>query len=131
MSAETKRAPLTESRKSDRAEMADRLESLAAQHGWMAERENLAPTETYVMLRGPTGGLRVGIEFDGRSPQRDNHCMPWNSDARMSDAFGHAMGAPVNPYHRCKCTAFAFGFNALYAAVERAMVMAADGTAFE
>lgn len=133
MKTEQKRAALTESRSADRKTMADALVILATQRGWKSETEQLQPTELCVRLEGPRG-LRVWIEFDGRSPQRDVHCMPWHishGGARLSEAFGSAMGASVNPHHRAKCTTFAQGFDALYAAVEEGMIMADNGSAFE
>lgn len=126
----------TERRKADREAMAANLMALAQEYGWEAERESLAAHEVSLHLSGPRG-LAVWLLFDGKAHplSRDCHCMAWtvhhSSDARLSIAFGTAMGSAVNPYHRQKCTAFASGFDTLRAAVEKAMQMANSGEAFD
>ena len=122
---------LSESRKADRKVMADAVQRMAHGHGWACERQD-AGREISLRLFGPRG-LTVRLDFDGAHPAavRDLYCMPWNSDDKLSHAFEEAMGSPVNPYHRLKCTTFAAGFERLVSKLERAMEMAADGTAFE
>lgn len=127
----------TESRAADRAAMAAATVALAESHGWIAGIETIIPRVTWVHLRGPRG-LAVTVEFSGQpapASLKDRHCMAWHvgtdSDARLSDAFGIAMGAPVNACHRRKCTAFARGWPALHSRLQRAMELAASGEAFE
>lgn len=81
-------------------------------------------------------GLRVNVSFDGDDSQdREGcFCMAWNSSYRrsapISDKFGIAMQASVNPHHFSKCTAFADGFQDLCDKLEIAVAMMNDGTAF-
>lgn len=51
--------------------------------------------------------------------------MQLESEDRLASAFGQ-----VNPYHHCKATHTAYGWEQLRATVERGLTMAANGTAF-
>lgn len=125
--------PLSEARAADRVAMIESLTALAGKYGWDAQVDVVGPRESHLHLNAPQGGLRVVLEFDGgmAGSMRDNHCLAWNSNERLSDRFGLAAGSTVNQHHRCKCTAFASGFANLHYAVERAMTLAASGEAFE
>lgn len=130
---------LTESRKADRAQMADMVEALCAEMGAKVTREEGAdyPGPQAIHLEIELGNARVGIEFDGGpfNTQKNCFCMPWNtawgSTAKMSEAFGTAVGGDVNPHHRAKCMAFAQGIDALLIRLRSAMECIRRGDAFE
>lgn len=124
---------LTERRKADRNKMAAMIESLCAETGATVERSE---RDREIRLDIRIGAARVGIEFDGGSfnTQPDVYCMPWNvdwdSDARFSAAFGHAVGASVNEAHRRKCMGFASGIDALLIRLRMAIECVTAGDAF-
>lgn len=132
---------LTETRKADRAKMAKLLAARALAAG--AVRAEIKPETgdrddhiyrrcTRVAIEAARG-LQVGVSFDGDTPQSrpDTHVLSWHmsldSDARLADVFGY--GA-VNPYHHCKATQVAYGFEALCETVCAILAKAADGSAF-
>lgn len=127
-------ATLTERRKADRQKMADRVHAIAAHHGATVTRENegecfLGPRAVLITIEAARG-LRVGIDFDGASPQPDVHVLAWHiapgSDARLSPRFGN-----INPYHQRKCTTVAYGIDALCRELADKLTMARDGSAFD
>ena len=127
---------LSERRAADREKMAQMVEALCAEKGATCEREEpLDSREIRLVIR--SGAARVGIEFDGGpfNSQPNVFCMPWNiahgSDARFSSAFGVAVGASVNPFHRAKCMGFAEGIDNLLWRLGRALDTIAEGNAFE
>jgi hypothetical protein len=125
---------LTESRKADREAMAAMVEKLCAEMGAKVERHE---HDREIRLEIELGQGRVGIEFDGSTfnTNRDCYCMPWNtfwdSEAKMTDAFGCAVGASVNPHHRAKCMGFADGIESLLLRLRAAMECINRGEAFE
>jgi len=139
---------LTERRKADREEMARQVAALCAEMGATCEVRDMA---TYVYSDGSDAGkdsreIRclieigegcVGIEFDGGhfNTMKDCFCMPWNtvmgSKARMTSAFGTAVGAEVNPFHQQKCMGFADGFEDLLERLRAAMICINAGEAFK
>lgn len=127
-------AALTERRKADREQMAVMVEALCAEKGARVERTE---RERMIRLEISLGEGRVGIEFDGGpfNSLLDYYCMPWNtadrSHVRMTDTFGLAVGAEVNPHHRAKCMGFADGIYDLIARLGRAMDCINAGKAFE
>jgi len=127
---------LTERRKGDREKLAAMVEKLCAEKGATCTRPDpLSPRE--IRLEIEMGELRVGIDFDGDQPASivDNYCMPWNtglySKAKMTAAFGRAVGDEVNPFHRAKCMGFARGINALLHRLGAAMDCIKAGEAYE
>src|ERR1043165_6788123 len=89
---------LTETRKADRAEMADLIRSLAAELGATVEdREPFHANQICMEVRHP-GGAYLPLDFDGKSCQPDIHVACWNirhdSLAKFSRMFGD-----VNPCH--------------------------------
>lgn len=140
---------LTERRKADREEMARRVETLCTEYGascevrdcathiWSDGSRPLPETRNRLVLSISLGEGRVGIEFSGDRRRRDTDvfCMPWNtamgSKAHMTPAFGRAVGATVNPFHRAKCMGFADGFDMLLARLGAALDCIASGEAFE
>lgn len=128
---------LTERRKADRTKMAAAVAALCAEMGATCEQsDGLEPQAIRVEIT--VGGARVGLDFDGSrfNSQPDVFCMPWNTvtmgtPLRMSSAFGCAVGASVNPYHRAKCMGFAEGFPALMTRLRAALECINSGEAFE
>lgn len=126
----------TERRKADRAAMADTLAALAAHHGATVSREPWGYRDARTeYLQIDLNGLNLWLDFSGTSCQPDIHVCAWNishrSEARLCWQFGRAVGAEVNPCHRRKCTAVAYGFADLFADVDEALALAASGDAFE
>lgn len=130
---------LTEVKKADRERMATMIETLCISKGAQVVRiaEDLCgPKEIVLEISMP--GIGVTVDFDGSkgvSEDRDVYCMPWTTvthgGARMTDAFGRAVGASVNPHHRAKCMGFARGIDALLARLAAALDCIAQGQAFE
>ena len=130
---------LTEMKKADRETMARMVERLCRDKGARVTRleaDERGPME--IVLNITMGDARVTIDFDGaKGPGegRDVYCMPWNtvqdSKARMTAAFGYAVGAAVNPHHRAKCTGFADGIDELISRLAEALNCIKAGSAFE
>jgi hypothetical protein len=130
---------LTEMKKADRERMAAMVVELCEARGATVERQ--APDLGHpreVVLSVQLGEGRVTVDFDGTkgaAEDRDVYCMPWNtvhgSDARMTDAFGKAVGAEVNPHHRAKCMGFACGIDELLLRLGAALDCIRQGRAFE
>lgn len=127
---------LTERRRADREIMAGMVERLCAEMGVPCSRDQ-SPGRRDMAVRIEPRDAVVGIEFDGShfNTQPDVFCMPWNiqfaSDKRFSDAFGRAVGAEVNPFHRRKCMGFADGIESLLLRLRAAMDCINRGDAFE
>jgi len=66
---------------------------------------------------------------------KNGYIIPWNihhdSGMTLSWAFGSAVGATVNPYHRRKCMAWYPHWWQTCESVERALQCIKDGKAFE
>lgn len=129
-------ATWTERRKADRKRMADALAALAAHHGATVSREIFGydnGREEHVSFA--LNGLSLHLDFDGSSCQPDVHVCAWiidsGSERELSAKFGRTVRAEVNPCHRRKCTAVAYGFADLYADVDAALRYAADESAFQ
>ncbi|MFZ3481784.1 hypothetical protein [Sphingomonas sp. 3-13AW] len=130
---------LTEMKQADREIMAKMVEDLCRSRGAGVSRRDpdlCDPRE--IGLEISFGDARVCIDFDGSKgvgEDRDVYCMPWvthvQSGARMTDDFGVAVGAGVNPHHRSKCTGFAAGIDKLLISLSRALDCIAAGYAFE
>jgi hypothetical protein len=128
---------LNVARKADREAMAKAIEVLAVELGVECKRDEIMTQgrEIHLRLKLP-GGLECGLELDGDSGQNQEgtFCMPWcvwGSDAQLSEAFGAAMRSSVNPYHRRKCTAFAYGWDDFLAKLRVGITMTTNGEAYD
>lgn len=128
---------LTERRKADRLKMALELVALATSLGATAAIEpegsiTYAPYRIVVRITAARG-LRIAVDFDGKSCQPDVHVMSWhfdlNCDTCLSDRFG--LLGTINLYHFRKATYVAHGFDALCLGLEYGLELARDGTAFD
>jgi hypothetical protein len=128
--------PLNVAKASDRQLMAATIENIAREHGAQCERsEGLwSPRETTLDLS--LNSLCISISLDGTNAQdrAGDFCLPWcvsvDSDAKLSEAFGNAMRASVNPHHRRKCTTFAAGWPDLCEKLRAGLTLAQTGGAF-
>jgi hypothetical protein len=120
---------LSERRAADRKEMAKRTEELVLECGATFEREENG-REIRLEISAAQG-LRVLVDFDGKSAQPDVHVLSWNihyeSNARLNDA---TFGGNVNPHHKHKATYVAYGFDELCDCLRRGLTLAASGDAF-
>lgn len=127
--------PLSEKRAADRAKMAKAVEALALELGCKVERregrEVLAPRGVRLNITAP-GGLCVGVEFDGDSPQPDVHVLSWHmelhSEAKLEPS---TFGGDVNRHHFQKATYVARGFDDLMFKLDVGLSMCKDGTAYQ
>ena len=82
------------------------------------------------------GPAEVGIAV-GPAEARYGFCLPWHMnyitdpDARYTPAFSAAAGAPVNPFHRRKCTTFYPSLETTLDGLGRVLQCLADGTGIE
>lgn len=130
-------ATLSPTRKTDLAKMADELQQLAESYG----------AEVRIVLEWPASGCHeamvrirledaeVGIGID-KDCAKHGYVIPWNTAhggtrRRFSSAFGSAVCAEVNPYHRAKCMGFARTWPSLLVSVDRALRCIVSGEAFE
>jgi hypothetical protein len=86
-------------------------------------------------VRIACGPVEVGI-IVGPTEYHTGYCLPWHvnllhPNVRMAYAFSAAAGAPVNPFHRRKCTAFYDTLEQALEALERTFQCIADGTGIE
>lgn len=89
--------------------------------------------EAYVRIA--YGPVEVGIVV-GPTDYHTGYCLPWHMNllhpsARMTYAFSAAAEAPVNPFHRRKCTAIYDTLESMLAALERTLQCIADGTGIQ
>lgn len=128
---------LTERRKADRIKMADQVVAICWKFGIGATAIPhgecyVGPHATMVKIKGPRG-LCLNLDFDGKSGQPDVFVLPWHirsGEAKLSLAF-EARAGSVNPYHRQKCTAVAYGFERLIDHLELVFTCVQAGAAFE
>lgn len=84
------------------------------------------------MVRIAYGPAEVCIVV-GPVEARMGFCLPWHMnllqpEARYTPAFGAAAGAPVNPFHRRKCTAFYPDLSTTLIALGRVLQCLADNS---
>jgi hypothetical protein len=123
----------SEKRQADRHFMVTEIEKLCQAWGFKCETEG--ERNRAIRLEISTDrGLRVAIEFDGRSPQPDVHVVCWHtlgSKARLAPAFGPLAGGDVNPHHFGKCTAVQYGWEGLYNSLQQCFAAIKSGEAFQ
>jgi hypothetical protein len=126
---------LSERRKADRVKMAKILADLVTECG--AETEvQVRPYETMMPQLIRVGikaarGLRLGVDFDGKSCQHDIYVNAWNISTKFDTCLSSAFPGDVNPFHFSKCTTVEYGFAALCRHVRQVLEMARDGSAFD
>jgi hypothetical protein len=128
---------LSEKRKADREVMAKAVHDLwlkDAGPDFTAKIEGhtddffLGKDAMMITLNGPRG-VRLGIDFDRRSPQPGVFVLSWN--IRLSTAlFSTAFGDP-NRWHFQKSTDVAYGFDSLCAVLAKRKAQLASGEAFQ
>lgn len=112
------------------AELAERYDaSVRVTDAWPSKPSREA------MVRIAHGPVEVGIIIGPHGAQF-GYCLPWvtstlRQNVRLTNAFGIAARAPVNPHHRGKCTAFYTGLPATLKGLERTLQCLADGTGYE
>ena len=120
-------------RKADREAAAKLLVELATSLGAEASYE-AAPLGggKSLWVRIHAAPAHVTISLDGEASP--GFLTPWNidfnSDAQFSPAFGSAVRAEVNPYHKRKCMGYAATLTELVADLERALTCINDKEAF-
>ena len=83
-----------------------------------------------VYIDGPRG-LRVSIDFDGRSPQPDVYVISWNISTDSDAKFANGFAESINPHHWSKATDLAYGFDQLSYIVRNRLRQAENGCAFD
>lgn len=123
--------PLSERRAADRETMAKAIEKLVVECGATVTRVPMHAHELWLSVVAP-GGLRVTIDFDGKSPQPDVHVLSWNMDYDSPNRLcPGTFGGGVNPHHGHKATYVAEGFEDLCTQLKAGLLMARDGTAYQ
>jgi hypothetical protein len=117
--------------------MAKQLAELVKLMGFHVEVKSQWPGPDFppcTMVRIDAGHATVGISF-GKLEATNGYVIPWDihldSGMTFSQAFGSAVGASVNPYHRRKCMAWYPHWWQTCESVERALQCIKDGKAFE
>lgn len=139
MATNEKLNTLTTRRKADRKIMADIIQAVVEKHGAKVTRteegeDKYYPRAIQLDIEEPKHQLGVYIKFDGKSPHANPNTwvVPWcirsYRQALLSDRFGRYQGASVN---HSKCMPVKYTFTQLLDAVETALEMAADGSAFK
>lgn len=127
-------AELTMTRKADRAKMAVIIADLARSLGAEAVIHPDDPNGLYDgrltrVAVTAARGLKVSVDFNGKSWQPDIYVLSWHmdldTDACLDDSFGN-----INPFHFRKATYTADGFEHLKEQLSRGLRKAADGSAF-
>lgn len=124
---------LIETRKADRAVMAEQVRALCEALGIPARVEvarfgDIEPRLITTLIEAPRG-LRLNIDFDGDTSQPGVHVLSWHMDTDcdtcLSDAFGR-----INPHHFRKSTDVAYGMSDLLEVLRRRLAQVNDGSAF-
>lgn len=124
---------LSEKRAADRSFMADAIEKLVTECGATFERlapDCVGPHEIFIEVTAP-GGLRVTVDFDGKSDTPNVHWLAWHmhydSNKRLNNA---TFGGDVNANHKRKATYICQGFDDLCKQLRSGLMLAKDGTAY-
>jgi hypothetical protein len=132
---------LTESRKADRAKMAQEVSEIAIAYG--AVKADIIPEgiDVYnprrvVVTITAARYLSVSVIFSAKSSQhyRDTYVLPWHirrGEAKLSPKFGCVADCSVNMFHRQKATAVITGYTELLTHLAAVLDCVADGSAFE
>lgn len=127
---------LTETKKKDREEMTRKIQALCERLGVAFEVCPILTRDREIMLHiQHPSGLRLSHDFNGDSTQPDTYVITWNIEqqvkARFSDDLGHLCGHDsINPYHRCKATCIAHGFDDLIMHLEEVFNLTNAGSVF-
>lgn len=119
----------TETRKADRAFMAQAVIDLAHSFGATAERSEFKPDGDH-RIEIELNGLCAGIDFERRSCQPNVFLIPWNTRGQIKLRPEFAL-VSVNPFHFGKATLVAYGFASLMAILANGLHLAQTGEAFQ
>lgn len=125
---------LSERRAGDRNKMAAAIEQLVVECGASFIRatgeDDPGPNEININVTAP-GGLRLLVDFDGKSAQPDVHVLSWNMSFDSTKRLNNAtFGGDVNSIHFRKATYVARGFEDLCTQLRAGLLMAKDGSAY-
>ena len=120
---------LTETRKADRAKMAQILSNAVLEAGALSadiKPASYDPAITVVRIEAP-GGAHIVVDFDGRSPQPNVHVCTWNTAdcVFLKPAFGD-----VNTAHYGKATRIGYGVDHLVDLLQADLDDCASGDAY-
>ena len=119
-------------RKADREAAAKLLVDLATSLGAEASYEAAPLGDRCLWVHIHATPAHVTISLDATEPV--GFLTPWNIDfashAQFSPAFGSAVCAEVNPYHKRKCMGYARDLTELVADLERALTCINNKEAF-
>lgn len=126
---------LSVKRQPDRLKMALALTALAESLGCTVERKEggsyPGPRCIQLALQAP-GGLCVTVSLDGDSWQPDTYVLSWHMALDSKNKLApYPFGGSVNPHHFCKATNVAHGYESLQEQLQRGLVMARDGSAYQ
>lgn len=119
-------------RKADREAAAKLLVELATSLGAEASYKAapLGDRCLWVLIHAAPAHVTITLDGEGSA----GFLTPWNidfaSEAQFSPAFGYAVRAEVNPYHRRKCMGYARSLTELVTDLERALTCINDKEAF-
>ena len=123
--------PLSETRAPDRKKMAQIVVDICKDVGveWSIN-EDCEPGDHSIYITGHRG-LCVRVQFRKKSWQPNVYVLSWHmepeSKARLNNA---TFGGDVNPYHMCKATYVANGFDELQHKLRIGLELAKSGKAF-
>lgn len=123
---------LSPTRKADRTKLAALLVETVEAEGGTATVQDAplgAPGDLWVRITA--GPAYVTITID-REAARSGYLTPWNVEGehQFSPAFGAAVRATVNPFHRKKCMGYARTFDLLLEDIRNALRCIAADKAF-
>lgn len=120
---------LSETRKADRAKMADQLAQamLAAGATTVSNAPcDYAPDRIDVRINAP-GGANIHVDFDGHSCQPNVHVATWNTHKAV---FLSPVLGDVNPHHYGKLNVVGYGLDDLIRQLEQHMARFVDGSGY-
>jgi hypothetical protein len=117
---------LSETRKADRAEMANRLFDAMMAAGAVSIDVERHSRRIEVRITAP-GGADIHVSFDGASPQPNTHVAAWGT---RGPVFLSPILGDVNPWHWSKMNVVAYGLEDLIQQLERHLARFADGSGY-
>lgn len=119
---------LTETRKADRAKMAEKLAEAMRAAGATATIEpcSYEPQRLDIHIVAP-GGATIHVDFDGKSCQPNIHVATWNTRGPL---FMSPILGDVNPHHWSKMNVVGYGLDDLIAQLERHVAHFANGSGY-